>query len=157
MIGNREAINDSHLTSIPQAYSFVIGARGQQMLVIRTGRDAAHLMQMGHQSRNQSRNQQMCNKSRNQQMCNQSRNQKMRNQGRNQQMLVFGTGREAPRLCPMSGGSQSMANQWPINGQSHPSPVGFAVGRRRRGCSTATFVNDGSAQVPALEETVVCA
>ena len=144
MIGNREAINDSHLTSIPQAYSFVIGARGQQMLVIRTGRDAAHLMQMGHQSRNQ-------------QMCNQSRNQKMRNQGRNQQMLVFGTGREAPRLCPMSGGSQSMANQWPINGQSHPSPVGFAVGRRRRGCSTATFVNDGSAQVPALEETVVCA
>ena len=136
------------------------------MLVIRTGRDAAHLMQMGHQSRNQSRNQQMCNQSRNQQMCNQSRNQqmcnqsrnqKMRNQGRNQQMLVFGTGREAPRLCPMSGGSQSMANQWPINGQSHPSPVGFAVGRRRRGCSTATFVNDGSAQVPALEETVVCA
>ena len=145
------------------------------MLVIRTGRDAAHLMQMGHQSRNQ----QMCNQSRNQQMCNQSRNQKMRNQGRNQQMLVFGTGREAPRLCPMSGGSQSMANQWPINGQSmanqwpingqsmanqwpingqsHPSPVGFAVGRRRRGCSTATFVNDGSAQVPALEETVVCA
>ena len=108
MIGNREAINDSHLTSIPQAYSFVIGARGQQMLVIRTGRDAAHLMQMGHQSRNQ-------------QMCNQSRNQKMRNQGRNQQMLVFGTGREAPRLCPMSGGSQSMANQWPINGQSMAS------------------------------------
>ena len=91
------------------------------MLVIRTGRDAAHLMQMGHQSRNQSRNQQMCNQSRNQQMCNQSRNQKMRNQGRNQQMLVFGTGREAPRLCPMSGGSQSMANQWPINGQSMAS------------------------------------
>ena len=40
---------------------------------------------------------------------------------------------------------QLSCNQWPINGQSHPGPMRFAVGRRRRGCSTATVVVDGSA------------
>ena len=40
---------------------------------------------------------------------------------------------------------QLSRNQWPINGQPHPGPMRFAVGRRRRGCSTATVVVDGSA------------